>query len=400
MCGSFLPCRDSKSRAARTNEWCHGDSEEISAMKRQMKATMVLAALAGTALSTTAAAAISFAPAVNYSMGTSGGPGPAAESMVAADVDNDGDMDVVSADWWGSGVPVLLNNGNGTFGAPIFNDLNEGSGVGSVSVGDFNGDGKIDVAATGGSTLYILRGQGNGQFNIVQTLPYTVGGQYQGYAIDVNKDGKLDIVAPIATGIQVYLNQGNQFVQGPLSSLAAIISATTAIDYDHDGKVDLAVTDGVIVMRGNGDGSFTQATTVLVGFIPEDVIAGDLNGDGYDDLLTADSFSFTMSVSMSNGAGGYNTATRYLGTAGPVSLRLADFDRDGDRDVIVSSMLIYSEQVYSNDGQGSLSLLPQYFMTTFQPQTPAIADYNRDGKLDVAVGGTSGQMSVLINTSP
>lgn len=351
-----------------------------------------------------AQAAISFAPAVSYSMGTAGGPGPAAESMVAADVDNDGDADVVSADWWGSGVPVLLNNGNGTFAAPLFNELNEGAGVGSVSVGDFNADGKVDVAATGGSTLYILRGQGNGQFTVVQTFPYTVGGQYQAYAIDVNNDGRKDIVAPSATGIQVYLNQGSQFVQGPLSPVNGIISAAAAMNYNNDGKVDLALSDGltssVFVLRGNGNGSFTQVSSTIVGFIPEDVIAGDLNSDGIDDLVTADSFSFTMSVLLSNSAGGYTAATRYLGTAGPVSARLADFDRDGDLDVVVSSMLIYSEQVYTNQGQGNLSQVPQYFMTTFQPQTPAIADYNRDGKPDIAVGGTSGQMSVLINTSP
>lgn len=372
-----------------------------------MKMQKVLAGtglMLGLAVAGVAQAAISFASAVNYPMGTAGGPGPAAESMVAADVDNDGDADVVSADWWGTGVPVLLNNGNGTFGAPIFNNLGASFGVGSVSVADFDGDGKVDVAATGGTTLYILRGQGNGQFTTVQTLPYTVGGQYQGYAIDVNNDGKKDIVAPSATGIQVYLNQGTQFVTGPLSSLAGLIPAATAMDYNHDGKVDLAVIDGitsnVIVMRGNGAGGFTEVFRTLVGFIPEDVTAGDLNGDGYDDLVTSDSFSFTMSVVLSNGSGGYGSAQRYLGVAGPVSVRLADFDRDGDRDVVISSMLIYSEQVYTNNGQGALTKLPQYFLTTFQPQTPAVADYNGDGKPDVAVGGTSGQMSVLINTSP
>ncbi|MGB1581905.1 MAG: FG-GAP repeat domain-containing protein, partial [Nevskiales bacterium] len=58
------------------------------------------------------------------------------------------------------------------------------------------------------------------------------------------------------------------------------------------------------------------------------------------------------------------------------------------------------EQVYTNDGSGKFSLLPQYFLTTFQPQTPTIADYNGDGKQDVIVGGTGGQMSVLINTTP
>ncbi|MGB1581565.1 MAG: FG-GAP repeat domain-containing protein, partial [Nevskiales bacterium] len=282
---------------------------------------------------------ISFAPAVNYSTGTTGGPGPAAESMVAADMDNDGDMDVVSADWWGSGVPVMLNNGDGTFGDPVFNDLGSAAGVGSVSVGDYNNDGNMDVAATGGTNLYILHGQGNGQLSIAQTLPYIPGGQYQGYSIDANMDGKLDIVAPSLGGIKVYLNQGSSFVEGPTSSITGIISAAVALDFNQDGITDLALSDGltshVILMRGNGDATFEETSRTLVGFIPEDVTAGDLNGDGYDDLVASDSFSFTVSVVLSDGAGGYKRAKRYLGTAGPVSARLADLDLDGDLDIVV-----------------------------------------------------------------
>ncbi|HSW11962.1 MAG TPA: VCBS repeat-containing protein [Solimonas sp.] len=361
-----------------------------------------LAGLAGMVMSTTASAAIGFAPVVNYPTGSAGGPGPAAEAMVATDLDNDGDADIVMADWWGTGIRAMLNNGSGGFGPAIVTTL--GTSTGSVGAGDFDGDGKADIAVATGMQLIILRGLGNGQFTEVERQTLTVSGQVQAYVFDTNNDAKLDIVAPTPGGVRTFLGQGDgHFVSGPLSPVYTIISSTARGNFNNDGVTDIAVIDDVaqraIIMRGNGDGSFTEMATAFLGFISEDITAGDLNGDGIDDLASADSFSFTMSVVLSNGLGGFQPTKRYFGIAGPVGIRMADFDRDGDRDIVVSAVVSSQLMVYSNNGSGSFGS-PLNLSVTNQPQTPVVADYNRDGKQDIAVAGAGGQLSILRNTSP
>ncbi len=368
-------------------------------LKKVMAGIGLLASLTSTG---NALAAIQFAPAVNYPTASTGGPGPAAESMVAADLDNDGDADIVAADWFGTGIRSFLNDGGGVFGAAIVINLN--TSTGSVSAGDFDGDGRADVAVATGTELIILHGLGNGSFTEIERQPLFPAGQIQAYAFDTNLDGRLDIVAPTIGGVRTFIGQGSgHFVAGPLTVVAGLISATAKANFNNDGIPDIALADAfgqqVILLRGNGDGSFTQFATATVGLGPEDVTAADLNRDGVDDVITADSFSFTMSVVLSNGQGGFAAARRYTGVQGPVSVRAADFDRDGDLDIVVSSVVSSKAQVYTNAGNGSFGSTPLSLSVTGQPQTPAVADFDRDGKPDFAVAGP-GAMSVLRNISP
>lgn len=369
---------------------------------RARKRFAVLAGLATAGLCGAAQAAISFAPAVNYPTGSPMGPGPAAESMITVDVDNDGDADIVAADWYGNGIRTFKNNGLGGFGAAIVTSF--GTSTGSVSAADFDFDGRADLAVATGYELIIAKGLGNGSFTEVERHSLPVAGQVQAYAFDANLDGKADIVAPSASGVQTFIGQGNgHFVAGPTTFVAGLLSSTAKANFNHDGVPDIAVADAfgqrVIMLRGNGDGSFTEIGSAFVGAGPEDVTAADLNLDGIDDLATADSFSFTVSVLLSNPAGGWNAAVRYTGVQGPVSVRFADFDRDFDKDLAVSSVLTNRVQVFTNNGFGVFGATPASFTVSNQPQTPCIADYNRDGKLDIATAGP-GQMSVLRNTSP
>lgn len=360
-----------------------------------------LAAAAGALLAVPAFAAILFAPAANLATGSPGGPGPAAEAMVASDLDNDGDADIVAADWWGTGIRSFLNDGQGGFGPALVTAL--GTSTGSVSAADFDGDGLADLAVATGMELILLRGLGNGNFSETERHPLTPSGQVQAYAFDTNLDGHVDVVAPTGGGVQTFLGDGSGRVRsGPYSLVPGLITATARANFDHDGIPDIALADAfgqrVLMLRGTGDGSFTQVASAFVGFGPEDVVAGDLNGDGLDDVAAADSFSFSMSVVLSTGAGSYAAASRYLGIPGPVSLRLADFDRDGDLDIAIPSVIDSRVRVYGNTGTGHFGT-PLSLVVTHQPQTPAIADYNGDGRPDITVAGP-GQMSVLINTSP
>ena len=337
-------------------------------------------------------AAIQFAPAVNTSTGSIGGPGPAAESMVATDLNGDGKADLVAADWFGTGVRSFLGDGQGHFGPAIVTTLN--TSTGSVSAADFDGDGLPDLAVGTGANLIILHGLGDGSFTELERFPLYPAGQIQAYAFDVNGDGKPDVVAPSPGGIQVYLGLGDgRVVKGPFTTLLGIFSALSAANFNNYGIPDIAIVEDfgqrVVTMLGNGDGSFRSGASVTIGFIPEDVIAGDLNGDGIDDVASADSFSFSASVALATSATSFAPTKRQFGVLGPVSVRLSDFDGDGDLDIAVTTVIDSQLYVLTNNGAGGFAA----------PLTFALTDFNGDGKPDVAAAGP-GTLSVLINTSP
>jgi hypothetical protein len=231
-------------------------------------------------------------------------------------------------------------------------------------------------------------------------------------AFDTNGDAKLDIVTPTPTGIQTLLGKGDgTFTVGPASPLLGLLSDLSPANFLGHGMRDLAVVDAtpllqrVVALRANGDGSFTQTGTGPVGYGPEGVSAGDLNGDGYDDVVSVDSFSlanslttFSITVLLSDGHGGFGPPSHYPVAAGPVSGVLADFNHDGHLDVAVSGVAANAVTIYAGDGAGHLAVAGQLAVTPF-PQSPAAADFNHDGKPDLAVPGPS-SVSILLNQTP
>jgi hypothetical protein len=177
---------------------------------------------------------------------------------------------------------------------------------------------------------------------------------------------------------------------------------------DGDGHLDVVLVDATpLVQRvrtflGGGDGSFAASGQVRTGFGPEAASLGDLDHDGFDDVVTSDSFSvlgrppqFSITVLLSDGHGGFGSRATYVTANGPVSGAIGDLDQDGDRDVVVAGVAGVSLAVYANDGSGVLTrvAVPD---VAIAPQTPAIADFDGDGHPDIAVPGV-GQLSVLLN---
>jgi hypothetical protein len=353
--------------------------------------------------------AIAFGPAVNYPTGSTVGPGPGAETTVTGDVNGDGKADVVMTDPFGSGPIVALGRGDGSFGPPIH--ITGAPGVGAIAIGDFNGDGHLDLAGRDGYEVVVILGNGDGTFRVTTRTPLLENAQQAIAVFDTNGDGKLDIVTPTPTGIQTLLGKGDgTFSVGPASTLLGLLSDLSRARLDGDAVPDLVAVDAtpllqrVVALRGNGDGSFTQTGTGPVGYGPEGVSAGDLNGDGYDDVVSVDSFSlanslptFSITVLLSDGHGGFGPPTHYPVASGPVSGVIADFNRDGHLDVAVSAVAANAVTVYAGDGAGHLAVAGQLPVTPL-PQSPAVADFNHDGKPDLAVPGP-GNLSILLNQS-
>lgn len=356
-----------------------------------------------------AAGPLVFTPAQQYPTGSSMGPGPGATTTIAIDVDGDFDVDVVATDWFGDGPLVLKNDGTGAFGAPA--PIAGASGVGALAVGDLNGDSRPDLVGRDSDGVIPLLGNGDGTFVAASAVAVTGNAQQSVAVVDTNGDGRLDVVTPERLGVQVLLGRGDgTFSVGEVAPLMGLLADIKPANLDGDGKVDLLIADAtpvtqrIVALRGNGDGTFDESGAGPVGYGPEAVMAGDLDNDGRDDAVSVDSFSvfnappsFSITVLLGDGQGGFRPPSAYATGDGPVSGALADFDDDGALDVAVSAVGSSVVAVYAGDGRGGLTESGRLAVVR-QPQTPAAADLDGNGSIDIAVPGV-GELSVLRNAT-
>jgi hypothetical protein len=272
------------------------------------------------------------------------------------DFNNSGHLGLAVGEIENEGAAILLGNGDGTFvfsSAEIANA--PGGPISSVAAADFNADGSLDLAITnqGGGVSSVALGYEKGAFSTTGDL-FTTGLSAGAAVGDFNGDGKLDVVvasghfSPTAgSGLAVSLGNGDgTFTQGSTSPipLGSNLSAIVTGDFNGDGKLDLAVTDSegnaVIILLGNGDGTFGLPTTIPVGKEPESIIAADFNNDGKLDLAIANFGDNTITLLLGNGDGTFTQASGspYVAAGGPLQLAAADFNGDGKLDLAVVNL--------------------------------------------------------------
>ncbi len=245
----------------------------------------------------------SFGAASTVNVGT----GPV--SIMAADFDRDGKLDLAVVNQANQTVSILLGNGDSTFQTKV--DYAVGTtDVGFVAVGDFNSDNKLDLAVTSptDNKVAVFLGNGDGTFRSPATYPTGPGGPLAVSALDVNADGKLDLaVANVNTkNVAILIGNGDgtfasavtySTTSGESSGPGSIASG----DFNADGKIDLAITNSgnnsVALLLGNGDGTFQMVPReTTTGVFPAGVAAGDFNGNGRLDLAVANTTDGTVSV--------------------------------------------------------------------------------------------------------
>jgi hypothetical protein len=326
-----------------------------------------------------------------------------AGGIVAADFNGDGILDIVAAEGSpdGSGffVAFYQGNGDGTFKAPVFSRTNYFSAQNSLfGPADFNGDGKPDLIITGylggfSESSAVLLNNGDGTFSEQKLFGEGDYGGPDGVG-DFTGNGKLDL-------LQIGCTQGfcNLFYlsgdgEGGFGKSHVIdglndIDGDVAIgDFNGDGKLDFVVTgvEGgpVQIFLGNGDGTF-QPPTTIAGASGVYIAAADLNGDGKLDLVTNG-----VCVLLGNGDGTFNTScTTGNYVNGPINL--GDFNGDGKLDLAVNGSADFPSL-------GQIEILPGNGDGTFGAPIVAgantsgwvIGDFNNDGRLDFGSVGTTG----------
>jgi len=335
-------------------------------------------------------------------------------ALISADFDADGRLDLAIANTGDNTVSILLGNGDGTFTAKP--TLATGSGPYSLIAGDFNNDGKLDLAVTNfangaPSTVSIFIGNGDGTF--AAGVTYAVGsGPISVVTGDFNGDGKLDLAVANQNdhSISILIGNGDGTFQSQMVSLTggSDVAAVATGDFDGDGKLDLAVTNPsantVSVLLGNGNGTFQPPAPALyvTGDHPIAVSTADLNGDGILDLAVTNLSANTVSILLGNGDGTFQSKVDYTTTSGfdfgPSAMTTGDFNGDGKVDLAITNQHNNSVSILLGNGDGTFQSPLEFTTGTFASGVAA-GDFNGDGRLDVVVANIdSDNVSVMLQS--
>ena len=215
----------------------------------------------------------------------------------------------------------------------------------ALVAGDFNGDGRTDLAVAndGSNDVSVLLGNGDGTF---QDQVWYAAGIWPSAVVagDFNGDGRTDLAVANkdSNDVSVLLGNGDGTFRGQVRYVAGLgPSAVVAGDFNGDGRTDLAVANAgsndVSVLLSNGDGTFQNQVRYAVGTEPSALVAGDFNGDGRTDLAVANNGFNDVSVLLGNGDGTFQHQVWYAAGTGPSALVAGDFNGDGRTDLAVAN---------------------------------------------------------------
>ena len=365
---------------------------------------------------------LSFAPPIVIPV-----PGAFPHGIAVGDLNNDGVPDLTVVSSHAGYIYSALGKGDGTFGSWLFNVTN--SYAYDVALGRFDGQ-NVDAVVnnvTNGDAAVLL-GAGNGYFP--NSTPLNLNGNFaNGFAVgDFNGDENNDLAVIVdnaldgSEGVYIFLGNGDgTFQTGKVFPTAGEGGAAIlAGDFNGDNILDLAVLDArdpkgaplprVAVLLGKGDGTFENPLFFRLprGFVgpASNMVAGRFARNNNLDLAVTGGISGTgvVAILLGNGNGTFRKGEVLLGGA-PSGVAVADFNGDGKLDLVVANETGRNElgyiSVFLGNGDGTFQPPARFALNGEGPQQVAVADFNGDGKADVAtVNAIIYSVSILLNTTP
>lgn len=342
----------------------------------------------------------------------SGPSGVNTHGLTAADLNNDGRLDIVAANAGSNNVSVFISQGGGAFAGGV--PYPTGASPKSVIAVDLTGTGWKDLVTSNqdSGTVTVLLNNQNGTFRAGPTYAVSAGA-HEAAVGDFNGDGRMDVAvvgwgAPVAN---VLLGNGDGTLQPVIQYPTGLApNSIVAGDWNRDGHLDLAITNhdsnDISILFGTGGGAFTAGPRPAAGLGPHSIRAGDLNNDGNLDLVTANDGSNDVSVWLGSPTGTFSAQTRFATGVVPKGVAIADVDGDGRPDVVTANTA-GNYPTCCFPGGDTVSLLtglgtgafgaPQAFTTGTTPFAVIIVDLTGDGRRDIATANWhSNNVSMLV----
>ena len=327
----------------------------------------------------------------------------------AADINNDAAVDMILTRSAGSDIDLLgrvliiSNNGDGTFRDTT--STNGGSLPYSLCVADFNNDAHQDMAVTnpGVNAISVLRNMGIGRFDDSGVVSYPVGTSPNDViAGDFNSDGKIDLAVANSgsSSISVLIDTGSGRFSAAVSyTVGTHPNAIRSADFDRDGKLDLAVTHAgttrLSILRGNGNGTFVATVNDAETGGPTAICVGDFDGDSGPDLAVTNYDSNYVAILKNNG-GTFSRVGKVIVGRNPVDIVAINLG-DGKVSLAVANFGSDDISILKGNGDGTFAGAAHYGVE-YRPNSLAVADFDRDGKEDLAVANRgSSSVTLLFN---
>lgn len=380
---------------------------------------------------------------------------PHLADLALADLTGDGRLDLVVVNRHRAALSVLIGGGGGNF--TLGESYLVGAGPQAVQLADVTGDGRLDALTLNqlADSATLLRGRGDGRFDGMGCLIGALGDLTALMVDDFDRDDHPDLAVASEDGgrIGVFLGRGDGgFRALPPIAVGRQPRALTSGDFNQDEIPDLAVvnfgSDAVAILDGDGRGGFASPRAIRVGTGPSAIGIGSFASPTSVDLAVVNSLSDSVSVLYGDGRGQFPTVTNYPVAARPSFLIIGDTNRDGNQDLVVGSELSESVSIMLGTGsqldaptkntlsatakpslagdldgddemelinpdqtRGVVEILPGVGPGKFglpitvpvgrDPHAVAAADFNHDGRIDIAVAHQATQtIAILINRSP
>lgn len=350
---------------------------------------------------------------------------PTTAAAFAVDFDRDGDIDLGYRE--NGTIRVCRNSGSGQFPSSVVTSIiNQGS---ALAAGDFNGDGTPDLFTTAtawsGSqwsyTATALKGRGDGYFDLGPTVSISFGylddSPIAAFPRDFDRDGKLDVVFATRGRIAFLRGTGNMGFAAPVviaqDTASEVRTPKVVADINNDGKLDLisigssGVSQALETRLGRGDGSFLSPATQVLEGLGSALTLADFNGDGNVDLASIGDSSYGY-FGKGDGTFTLGFKTRSIKNTSDLGTGVAaDFNADGRSDLLMWGGSEYEKgyAYFENRGDGSFSAVPvPQTLTPFDmsseyiiPYVIGVADFNSDGRLDVAYQRSQRDVLLMLN---